>query len=467
MVEPRSRARKLTFASESKDMDAGVQGSFIAFWQARRVKEVPMSTSPRTLQAALLLLGALSFAGCQSPSQSGPSSPMPPSPPSAPSPSSPSPPSSQPPSPSSPSPSSPSAGQPSPQQSGQQQPPGAEQQAGSEQAAGQPSQPTASTPGGQPPAGDGDGDAGGDADGSAGSGTAGSDSAVDDDGVLAQAVEVFRRSAARSRSSDAPSDGDGAEGGMEAPAGSRQGGGDGGMQDDLDDLVSGDLDDMIAGGGSSRQSHEAAAEGVEAGGDVAAGGDNGGDEAAGPWHQPGASGSGRAPTSEETYGDAPGTEDAAGGGGSGSQTAAERHAELERVLADAMGDFDGRILDERATILARRGNAPGTIEAAGRSDGEGAGEADRRGGRDAAGRRPVPPPPAPSSQEQPDGQSGSGTSRGSVGGGEVLPVPEDVGDGANDDVVARQLREAAMAETDPELREKLWDEYRRYVAGRR
>jgi protein-S-isoprenylcysteine O-methyltransferase Ste14 len=29
-------------------------------------------------------------------------------------------------------------------------------------------------------------------------------------------------------------------------------------------------------------------------------------------------------------------------------------------------------------------------------------------------------------------------------------------------VVARQLREAAMKEENPELREKLWDEYREY-----
>ena len=34
--------------------------------------------------------------------------------------------------------------------------------------------------------------------------------------------------------------------------------------------------------------------------------------------------------------------------------------------------------------------------------------------------------------------------------------------GDDDDVVARQLREAAMREPDPQLREKLWDEYRKY-----
>jgi hypothetical protein len=46
-----------------------------------------------------------------------------------------------------------------------------------------------------------------------------------------------------------------------------------------------------------------------------------------------------------------------------------------------------------------------------------------------------------------------------------VELPKDVADAKDDDVVARQLREAAMAEPDPVLREKLWDEYRRYKAG--
>jgi hypothetical protein len=44
-------------------------------------------------------------------------------------------------------------------------------------------------------------------------------------------------------------------------------------------------------------------------------------------------------------------------------------------------------------------------------------------------------------------------------------VPPDVGDGRDDDVVARQLREAAMKEKDPAIREKLWEEYREYRKG--
>ena len=41
-------------------------------------------------------------------------------------------------------------------------------------------------------------------------------------------------------------------------------------------------------------------------------------------------------------------------------------------------------------------------------------------------------------------------------------MPADIPDGKDDDIVARQLREAAESEQDPELREKLWEEYRKY-----
>ncbi len=41
-------------------------------------------------------------------------------------------------------------------------------------------------------------------------------------------------------------------------------------------------------------------------------------------------------------------------------------------------------------------------------------------------------------------------------------IPEDIEGGSDDDIVARQIREAALKEKDPVLREKLWDEYRKY-----
>jgi hypothetical protein len=54
-----------------------------------------------------------------------------------------------------------------------------------------------------------------------------------------------------------------------------------------------------------------------------------------------------------------------------------------------------------------------------------------------------------------------------TGPGEVGPtnngrVPEDIPAAENDDVLAAQIRIAAEAETDPETRKKLWNEYRKY-----
>jgi|TARA_B110000090_G_C13157256_1_gene360083 hypothetical protein len=45
--------------------------------------------------------------------------------------------------------------------------------------------------------------------------------------------------------------------------------------------------------------------------------------------------------------------------------------------------------------------------------------------------------------------------------GDIIPIPEDIDDGQGDDIVLRQIRDAASKEQDPVLREKLWDEYRR------
>ena len=41
-------------------------------------------------------------------------------------------------------------------------------------------------------------------------------------------------------------------------------------------------------------------------------------------------------------------------------------------------------------------------------------------------------------------------------------IPEDIPPADNDSVLEAQIREAAMNEPDPVVREKLWDEYRKY-----
>jgi hypothetical protein len=66
-----------------------------------------------------------------------------------------------------------------------------------------------------------------------------------------------------------------------------------------------------------------------------------------------------------------------------------------------------------------------------------------------------------------DGSYGEGAGRGVQRQGGKQGVPADIPDGSDDDVVARQLREAAEKETDPELKKKLWEEYRKYKQGTR
>jgi hypothetical protein len=44
----------------------------------------------------------------------------------------------------------------------------------------------------------------------------------------------------------------------------------------------------------------------------------------------------------------------------------------------------------------------------------------------------------------------------------ALTTPAGVGDGSDDDTLAAQLRELAMNEPDPVLRERYWEEYRKH-----
>jgi hypothetical protein len=74
----------------------------------------------------------------------------------------------------------------------------------------------------------------------------------------------------------------------------------------------------------------------------------------------------------------------------------------------------------------------------------------------------VPGSRGESSSGQTGSTGGGGYGGGVKGGSGPSAVPSDIPDGRDDDIVARQLREAAMKETDPELRERLWEEYRQY-----
>jgi hypothetical protein len=71
------------------------------------------------------------------------------------------------------------------------------------------------------------------------------------------------------------------------------------------------------------------------------------------------------------------------------------------------------------------------------------------------------PPGADGSGTDAAGQASNNSSGQEQADSEIIPIPDDIDDGQGDDIVLRQIRDAASKERDPILREKLWDEYRR------
>jgi hypothetical protein len=151
------------------------------------------------------------------------------------------------------------------------------------------------------------------------------------------------------------------------------------------------------------------------------------------------------------------------------QTNQERVAALDQELSKSLGDFEGAMADEQIRV-AQAGSENRDMGTGDTGFGSGSGGmADSpasQGGwpseQDGLGTQ---------QQEQGDGSASGGRSSQSSSeagaGADGSTTPADVGDGMDDDIVARQLREAAEKEKDPELREKLWDEYRKYKVTHR
>lgn len=147
----------------------------------------------------------------------------------------------------------------------------------------------------------------------------------------------------------------------------------------------------------------------------------------------------------------------------GAGTDAERIIVLESRLGEQLAQFDGMILSERQAVIQQDNEEGSTPGISGTGNGEGEGDVETaplltstiRSGNVNSGGGMMPSQPGDNRQ----GDFDNTQTTSSV-------IPPDIPDGSDDDVVARQLREAAMKETDPRLRERLWDEYRRYKQGR-
>ena len=131
-------------------------------------------------------------------------------------------------------------------------------------------------------------------------------------------------------------------------------------------------------------------------------------------------------------------------------TSAERVAVLDRQLEESTGVFDAIIREEQRQQRASRREQGTNAQSSGESGTE----------QSSSGRNPYE-----ADEEGGYGSVGGGM-RGRSGGAPDVPAvyeaPEDIPSGNDDDIVARQLREAAMREPDPDIREALWNEYRKY-----
>ena len=136
----------------------------------------------------------------------------------------------------------------------------------------------------------------------------------------------------------------------------------------------------------------------------------------------------------------------------GERTTREQTADLEAELFSGMSEFDEMLLREQQRIKA----------ATPRAEGGGGGGGGGQGGEDDGGE-------AGAGGADDDEQLAGSRSTDSAGQGSQQQAgdsaPPGTPDGSDDDVVARQLREAAEKETDPVLKKKLWEEYRKYKEG--
>ncbi len=140
-------------------------------------------------------------------------------------------------------------------------------------------------------------------------------------------------------------------------------------------------------------------------------------------------------------------------------TRGEQTESLDAELETGLGDYDELLLTEQARVKAEK---PRSEFGEGIGDGSPDGAEGETGGEtDATGT--TSEGQTAESQVTETGQTTTQTGAGqqTVAGGQ----PADIPDGDDDAVVARQLRMAAVQETDPELKKKLWEEYRKYKQG--
>jgi len=150
---------------------------------------------------------------------------------------------------------------------------------------------------------------------------------------------------------------------------------------------------------------------------------------------------------------------------SAGATRAEKVSQLDQELDAALGRFDDMLLKEEEKVAAHipRQREDGGSASGGRLEDSNAGQTGETGPErsEAAG--------SPSQADNVPGGEGDAPEDFVNSPADQAKRPPTSGrrdlEEGDDDIVARQLREAAEQETDPEVKERLWDEYRKYKEG--
>ncbi len=185
-----------------------------------------------------------------------------------------------------------------------------------------------------------------------------------------------------------------------------------------------------------------------------------------------------------------------------AQSSKDRIQRAEDELLESLGRFDEMLAEEQQKVLTSRsraggnglgepgsgasGQGPGSCCSGEEGEQQGSGDEGTEGpeGRSEAGNQGEQAHSAHSggqgaSNADPGAETGHGAGQTQKGKGKAAGIAggrqqkgaansgEDASIYEDDDIVARQLREAAEKETDPELKKRLWEEYRRYKEANR
>ena len=160
---------------------------------------------------------------------------------------------------------------------------------------------------------------------------------------------------------------------------------------------------------------------------------------------------------------------------SGWQTDKEKLADLDDEFTQSLGTFDEMLLEEQEKVASHIPKKRETDSSFDKSSNE-MSEGSEKGSDGSRNRTTYPSGQSSEAetyeagQQLPSAGSSQDRSRGTgMGSTQESKLPPTSGNKelsrTDDDIIARQLREAAEQETDPEVKEKLWEEYRKYKEG--